>query len=157
LNREYLTHRNAQMKARAEMAAREAALRDGTLHESKRCEQIVGHYLTLMRQRLLWIPARVRAQWRQPDLTEFVRDEIYSALTELSELPEAVATGRVTDYVIDPIMPNGGDGNGNGDAVEPGMIRRASRKCPFPRNVSAVVAHGAPRNVTPRVKSMINA
>jgi enterochelin esterase-like enzyme len=119
LNREYLTHRNAQMKARAEMAAREAALRDGTLHESKRCEQIVGHYLTLMRQRLLWIPARVRAQWRQPDLTEFVRDEIYSALTELSELPEAVATGRVTDYVIDPIMPNGGDGNGNGDAVEP--------------------------------------
>jgi hypothetical protein len=33
-------------------------------------------------------------------------------LIELSELPEAVVSGRITDYQHDPTMPNG---NGNGD------------------------------------------
>ena len=123
LNSQYLTHRNLQMAAKAAMAQREAALRDGTLHESAKCERIVGHYLVLMRQRLLWIPKRVRARFRDPDLVDFVQSEVYGALTELSELPEAVASGRVIDYQHDPDMPAGGNGHG-----ETEMIRRASRR-----------------------------
>jgi hypothetical protein len=72
---------------------------------------------------LLWIPNRVRARFRDPDLVDFVQSEVYGALTELSELPEAVASGRVIDYQHDPDMPAGGNGHG-----ETEMIRRASRR-----------------------------
>jgi phage terminase Nu1 subunit (DNA packaging protein) len=124
LNRQYLLARNLQMAAKARMAEREAAIRDGTLIDAKRATATLAHFLVLFRQRLLWVPSRVRARFRDPDLVDFIRDEIYAALTELSELPEAVAAGRVVDYVNDPTMPNGG----NGDADEPTMIRRTSRR-----------------------------
>jgi hypothetical protein len=94
------------------MAEREAAIRDGTLIDAKRATATLAHFLVLFRQRVLWIPSRTRARFRDPDLVDFIRNEVHAALEELSELPDAVASGRVTDYQHDPTMP---DGNGNGD------------------------------------------
>jgi hypothetical protein len=123
LNRSYLEARNIQMQARATMAQREAALRDGALIDAKRAEAVLAHFLTLFRQRLLWIPARVRAQFQNADVAEFVNHEIRAALEELSELPKAVASGRIDNFERDPTMPDG-----NGHADEPSMIRRTSRR-----------------------------
>ena len=48
------------MKARAEMATREAALRDGQLIDANHAKAVLAHFLVLFRQRLLWIPNRTR-------------------------------------------------------------------------------------------------
>ena len=123
LNHEYLTHRNAMMEARAAIARREAGLHDGTLHEARKCEAIVGHYLILMRQRLLWIPNRVRARFKQTDLVDFISNEIDAALNELADLPEAVASGRVVSYARDPESVEG-----NGNWHELTMTRKVSKR-----------------------------
>jgi hypothetical protein len=125
LNRAYLLARNEQMQAKARVAQREARLSDGELIEVSKCRAVVEHYLILMRQRLWWLPNRVRARFRNhPDFADYIDQEIRGALEELSELPRAVASGRVIDYQSDPELKDRGNGNGDGDDE---LTRRSRR------------------------------
>ena len=115
------------MSAKAAMATREAQLRSGELIDARRATATLAHFLVLFRQRLLWVPSRVRARYRDPDLVDFIRDEIGAALNELSELPGSIVTGVITDYQHDPTMPNG-NGNGDDDDETDGAKIAADRK-----------------------------
>jgi CRP-like cAMP-binding protein len=54
LNREYLESRNLQMKAKARIADRDARLDDGELHEARKCNAIIAHFVLLEGEISLW-------------------------------------------------------------------------------------------------------
>lgn len=92
---------NAQMQAKAQLAQQAALLRAGQLIEAEDASKVVAHYLTVLGKRLLQLPNRFRINFgrdnnHQP-MAEWLEDEIYSALEEVSELPEAVRRGKVFD------------------------------------------------------------
>ena len=74
---------------------------DDADYTAEDASKVVAHYLTVLGKRLLQLPNRFRINFgrdnnHQP-MAEWLEDEIYSALEEVSELPEAVRRGKVFD------------------------------------------------------------
>lgn len=105
------------MLNRSHLLARQHVTRWAESHDSVRLGKT-------SRRRLLWTPNRVRARWpQQVELFNVVANEIETALNELADLREAVASGRVVSYARDPESV---EGNGNGHELT--MTHKVSKR-----------------------------
>jgi hypothetical protein len=112
LSREYLTHRNRQMEAKAFLAETEAQRKRGELLDKRRIAGQLGDILVALRRSILNLPARYASQMVGLADEHAARQTLTTAahefLVELSGLPEKVFEHEDRDKGENPLRPASG-------------------------------------------------
>jgi hypothetical protein len=103
LTREYLRHRNDQMRTKNLAAQMLLAERRGQLIEKRLVERQAAFLLLSLRQRVLAVPDRLARQLVGIDdvnnAREILRSAMLALLTELADLPSQVTNPRWLDEI----------------------------------------------------------